>query len=54
MIDTALAPRLLCCHKQSTSARTRFVRWPHGMLAFEPPPAGATLQKSALAASSSP
>ena len=36
-----LAPRLLCFHKQSTSARTRFVRWPHGMLAFAPLPAEA-------------
>jgi len=44
-----VTPRLLCFHKQGTSARTRFVRWPHGMLAFEPLPAGATLQKSALA-----
>ena len=46
-------PRLLCCHKQGTSARTRFVRWPHGMLAFEPLPADARLldedEKSALA-----
>lgn len=32
------APRLLCFHKQGTSARTRFVRWPHGMLAFAPLP----------------
>lgn len=54
MSDTLLAPRLLCCHKQSTSARTRFVRWPHGMLAFAPPPAGATLQKSAPAARQHP
>jgi hypothetical protein len=48
--NTDLAPRLLCFHKQGTSARTRFARWPHGMLAFAPPPPGATLQKSALAA----
>ncbi len=42
-------PRLLCFHKQGTSARTRFVRWPHGMLAFEPLPADARLldEKSA-------
>lgn len=33
--------RLLCFHKQGTSARTRFVRWPHGMLAFAPLPAEA-------------
>jgi hypothetical protein len=44
-----LAPRLLCFHKQGSSARTRFVRWPHGMLAFAPLPADSTLQKSALA-----
>ncbi len=45
-----LQPRLLCFHKQGTSARTRFVRWPHGMLAFEPLPAGARLldEKSAV------
>ncbi|MCX8085567.1 MAG: hypothetical protein N3C63_01565 [Rhodocyclaceae bacterium] len=43
MSGTLLAPRLLLCHKQRTSARTRFVRWPHGMLAFTPPPAGAAL-----------
>ncbi len=43
-----LQPRLLCFHKQGTSARTRFVRWPHGMLAFEPLPEGSTLQMSAL------
>lgn len=44
-----LQPRLLCFHKQGTSARTRFVRWPHGMLAFEPLPAEARLldEKSA-------
>ncbi len=44
-------PRLLCFHKQGTSARTRFVRWPHGMLAFEPLPADARLrdEMSALA-----
>lgn len=42
-----LAPRLLCFHKQGTSARTRFVRWPHGMLAFAPLPAAACLQTSA-------
>jgi hypothetical protein len=44
-----LTPRLLCFHKQGTSARTRFVRWPHGMLAFAPLPADSTLQKSAPA-----
>ena len=49
MTSADLTPRLLCFHKQGTSARTRFVRWPHGMLAFEPLPAGATLQMSALA-----
>lgn len=35
------SPRLLCFHKQAASARTRFVRWPHGMLAFEPLPGDA-------------
>lgn len=50
MSNPELSPRLLCFHKQGTSARTRFVRWPHGMLAFEPLPADARLldEKSAL------
>lgn len=49
MNHTTLVPRLLCFHKQGTSARTRFVRWPNGMLAFEPLPAGAKLLDEQLA-----
>jgi hypothetical protein len=41
VIADPFAPRLLCFHKQGTSARTRFVRWPHGMLAFAPLPVDA-------------
>ena len=29
-----LAPRLILLHKQSSSARTRFLRFPHGLVAF--------------------
>lgn len=49
MSQTEPLPRLLFFHKQGSSARTRFVRWPHGMLAFAPLPAGAVLQESAPA-----
>lgn len=31
--------RLILAHKQRTSARLRFLRFPHGMCAFEPLPA---------------
>jgi hypothetical protein len=37
-------PRLLLFHKQGTSARTRFVRFGDSLLAFDPPPAGASLR----------
>lgn len=37
--------RLLLAHKQKTSARVRFLRFPHGMCAFEPlPPLAAVLE----------
>lgn len=41
MAEAAFPPdlRLILAHKQKTSARVRFLRLPHGMLAFEPLPA---------------
>ena len=39
-----LTPRLLCFHKQGTSARTRFLRFGDSLLAFAPLPAGAVLR----------
>ena len=36
-------PRLILCHKQKTSARTRFLRFADSVLAFEPLPGSATL-----------
>lgn len=41
---TDAAPRLLFFHKQKTSARTRFLRFPHGMLGFAALPAGSVLR----------
>lgn len=39
-LDTAsLAPRILLCHKQKTSARLQFLRFPHGMMMPAPLPA---------------
>jgi hypothetical protein len=37
-MNIALAPRLILYHKQSTSARTRFLRFADSMLAFSPLP----------------
>lgn len=39
-----LPPRLILYHKQSTSGRTRFLRLPAGLLAFEPLPTLASLK----------
>ena len=39
----AVVPRLILCHKQKTSARTRFLRFPETVMAFAPLPAPATL-----------
>lgn len=39
------AVRLLVVHKQTTSARTRFLRFAHGMLAFAPLPALSVLRE---------
>ena len=36
--------RLLFFHKQKTSARTRFLRFPHGMLGFSGLPVGSVLR----------
>jgi hypothetical protein len=36
--------RLVCCHQQKTSARTRFLRLQDSVLLFTPLPAGAILQ----------
>ena len=35
--------RLLLAHKQKTSARVRFLRFPHGLTAFQPLPALSTV-----------
>lgn len=40
---SALAPRLLCFHKQSTSARTRFLAYGASVLAPSPLPESGTL-----------
>ena len=40
MSHNALATRLLCFHKQRTSARTRFLHYGASMLAPSPFPAG--------------
>jgi hypothetical protein len=47
-----LTPRLLCFHKQGTSARTRFLRFGDSLLAFAPLPAGALLRAEDAAPSS--
>lgn len=42
MLPMLLDPRLILYHKQSTSGRTRFLRFDHGLLAFAPLPPEAT------------
>ncbi|HEY6898376.1 MAG TPA: hypothetical protein VI279_14040 [Rhodocyclaceae bacterium] len=44
--------RLILFHKQSTSGRTRFLRFGSGLLAFEPLPALSALVEEGAAASS--
>jgi len=44
-IDT---PRLILCHKHKTSARLRFLRFPHGLLAFEPLPVACTIKPGSV------
>jgi hypothetical protein len=39
-----VSPRLLFFHKQGASARTRFLRFAHGMLGFAELPAGSSLR----------
>jgi hypothetical protein len=39
--------RLIFFHKQSTSARTRFLRFEHGVLGFSPLPADAVVRPAA-------
>ncbi len=39
-----MSPRLLFFHKQSTSGRTRFLRFPEGMCGFAPLPEGSRLR----------
>jgi hypothetical protein len=39
------APRLILYHKQKTSARTRFLRFADGVLAFAPLPAASTVRE---------
>jgi hypothetical protein len=43
-VTAELIPRLLLFHKQSTSARTRFLRFADGLLAFAPLPREAVLR----------
>ncbi len=43
--------RLLLVHKQSTSARVRFLRFGHGLLAFTPLPALSVVDEAAAAPS---
>jgi hypothetical protein len=40
---TGCAPRLILCHKQKSSARTRFLRFAESVVAFAPLPASATV-----------
>lgn len=42
-VTDAVVPRLILCHKQKTSARTRFLRFPETVMAFAPLPASARL-----------
>lgn len=46
----SLTPRLILLHKQSSSARTRFLRFPHGLVAFAALPAQASLRPADEAA----
>lgn len=41
--------RLILAHKQSTSARVRFLCFSHGIIAFEPLPRAATFEEGAPA-----
>lgn len=50
-VSTPLPPRLILYHKQSTSGRTRYLRLPTGILAFEPMPESAILREEDAARS---
>jgi hypothetical protein len=41
--------RLLLAHKQKTSARVRFLRFPHGLTAFQALPADSSVQEETAA-----
>lgn len=43
-MTVSMQPRLLFFHKQSTSGRTRFLRFPDGVCGFAPLPAGTRLR----------
>ena len=45
MMTSTRSARLILLHKQSTSARVRFLRLPAGILAFMPLPAQAELRE---------
>ena len=51
-VSTPLPPRLILYHKQSTSGRTRDLRLPTGILAFEPMPTLSALKEENAATSS--
>lgn len=51
-VSTPLPPRLILYHKQSTSGRTRYLRLPTGILAFEPMPTLSSLKEEDAATSS--
>jgi len=51
-VSTPLPPRLILYHKQSTSGRTRYLRLPTGILAFEPMPVLSSLKEEDEARSS--
>ncbi|MRR51371.1 MAG: hypothetical protein EG825_10720 [Rhodocyclaceae bacterium] len=43
-----MTPHLILIHKQSTSGRVRFLRFPHGVVGLAPLPAGTTVREDAL------
>lgn len=46
-MSTAEAPRFILCHKHPTSARLRFLQWPHGVLTDAGLPARAAVKANA-------
>ncbi|HEY3432855.1 MAG TPA: hypothetical protein VGK09_09935 [Rhodocyclaceae bacterium] len=51
-VSTPIPPRLILYHKQATSGRTRYLRLPTGLLAFEPMPLLSSLKEEDEAKSS--